>query len=56
MGVEKMVRLTEKAPIYFELYEALAYFLSRQQLVVRAVIEQGVSPVGTGARGGGVAR
>ena len=39
-----MIRLTEKEPVYLELYEALAHFLGRQQLVVRAVIEQGVSP------------
>jgi len=38
-----MVRLADRAPVYLELYEALAYFLGRQQLVVRAVMEQGVS-------------
>jgi hypothetical protein len=37
-----MVRLADSAPVYLELYEALAYFLGRQQLVVRAVMEQGV--------------
>jgi hypothetical protein len=39
-----MIKLTEKPPIYLELYEALAHFIGRQQMVVRAVIEQGVSP------------
>jgi hypothetical protein len=39
-----MVRLSDKEPVYLELYEALAYFLGRQQLVIRAVIEQGVTP------------
>jgi hypothetical protein len=39
-----MIKLTEKPPIYLELYEALAHFVGRQQMVVRAVIEQGVSP------------
>jgi hypothetical protein len=36
-------RLTDKSPVCFELYEALTHFVSRQQLVVRAVIDQGVA-------------
>ena len=43
IGTE-MIKLTEKPPIYLELYEALAHFIGRQQMVVRAVIEQGVVP------------
>jgi hypothetical protein len=39
-----MIKLNDKQPIYLELYEALAHFIGRQQIVVRAVIEQGVSP------------
>jgi hypothetical protein len=39
-----MMRLADTDPIYLELYEALAHFIGRQQLVVRAVIEQGISP------------
>ncbi len=39
-----MQRLTDKAAVYNELYEALTVFMGRQQLTVRAVIEQGVSP------------
>lgn len=37
-------RLGDKEPLYIELYNALAYFLSRQQLVIRVVVEQGVNP------------
>ena len=39
-----MIRLVNTDPIYLELYEALPHFIGRQQLVVRAVIEQGVAP------------
>lgn len=39
-----MQRLTDKTEVYTELYEALTVFMGRQQLVVRAVIEQGVVP------------
>jgi hypothetical protein len=38
-----MMRLADTDPVYLELYEALAHFIGRQQLVVRAVIEQGVA-------------
>src|SRR5512140_3120846 len=38
-----MIRLVDKDPIYLELYEALAYFRGRQQLVLRFITEQGVS-------------
>ena len=38
-----MIRLVDKDPVYLELYEALAYFRSRQQLVLRFITEQGVS-------------
>jgi hypothetical protein len=39
-----MIKLTDKEPIYLELYESLAHFVARQQLVVRTVIELGISP------------
>ena len=39
-----MVKLNEKSDIYFELYEAVAHYMSRQQLVVRAVVDLGVVP------------
>lgn len=38
-----MIRLVDKDPVYLELYEALAYFRSRQQLVLRFIAEQGVA-------------
>jgi hypothetical protein len=47
-----MIKLVENPPIYLELYQALAHFVARQQLVIRAVIELGVQPetlVGVGA-------
>lgn len=40
-----MIRLIDKDPIYLELYSALADFIGRQQLVVRAALELGVNPV-----------
>jgi hypothetical protein len=40
----KPVPLTDKAPIFMELFDAITYFIGRQQLVVRAVIERGVNP------------
>jgi hypothetical protein len=39
-----MVKLIDKDPIYLELYEALAHFVGRQQIVVRAVLDIGISP------------
>jgi hypothetical protein len=39
-----MIKLVDKEPVYFELYEALAHFIARQQLVVRTVIEFGINP------------
>jgi hypothetical protein len=39
-----MMRLIDKEPIYIELYEAIAHFWSREQLVLRAIVDQGVSP------------
>lgn len=39
-----MIKLIEKPPIYLELYEALAHFIGRQQLVIRAIRELGVTP------------
>jgi hypothetical protein len=41
-----MILLSDKEPIYRELYEALAHFTGRLQLVLRAIIEQGVTPEG----------
>lgn len=38
-----MIKLIDKQPVYLELYEALTHFVGRQQMVVRAVVEQGVS-------------
>jgi hypothetical protein len=38
-----MIKLIEKEPIYLELYQALSHFVGRQQLVVRFVVEQGIS-------------
>jgi hypothetical protein len=40
----KIAHLTNKPPIYLELFDAIAYFLGRQKVVVRAVIERGVVP------------
>ena len=37
-------RLGDKDPLYIELYNAIAYFLSRQRLVILVVMEQGVDP------------
>ena len=37
-----MQRLSEADPIYLELYEAITHFRGRQQLVLRAIAEQGV--------------
>jgi hypothetical protein len=39
-----MIKLAETLPIYMELYQALAHFVARQQMVIRAVIELGVRP------------
>jgi hypothetical protein len=41
-------RLSDKEPIYLELYNAITYFMSRQQLVIRAIVEQGVNPADFG--------
>jgi hypothetical protein len=38
------VSLTEKQPIFMELFDAITYFIGRQQLVVRVVVERGVNP------------
>jgi hypothetical protein len=44
MGKKKTIPLEDKEPLYLELYDALTHFIGRQQLVVRAVVDQGVSP------------
>jgi hypothetical protein len=43
-------RLIDRQPIYLELYDAIAYFLARQRLVIRAVADQGIEPseIGSG--------
>lgn len=39
-----MVKLTEKDPIYFEVFDALTYFVGRQQMVLRFLTELGIRP------------
>lgn len=41
--MKKTSRLTDKQPIYLELYDAIAHFLGRQQLAARAIADQGVA-------------
>jgi hypothetical protein len=46
-------RLADQPPIYLELYDALAHFVGRQQLVLRAIADQGVlfAALGRGVSG-----
>jgi hypothetical protein len=44
MSAKRITSLEDKEPLYLELYDALTHFIGRQQLVVRAVADQGVSP------------
>src|SRR5574341_366176 len=39
-----MAGLDDKEPIYAELYEAIAHFYGRQQLVIRAILDLGIEP------------
>lgn len=40
----KIIRLSDKEPIYIELYDALAHFLGRQQFAARVITDLGVNP------------